>query len=91
MKIKIFNVKNCCGRTSILLKSDSTISESMVEKFISLGFNSSDVFLKSGILYVSNDDLSLMGSFGATNLQVGCKKSNCEELIKNLESKLEDF
>ncbi len=63
----------------------------MIDKFISMGFTSSEKFLKSGILYVSNNELSLTGALGSNNLQMGCKVQDCESIIQKMQEQLQDL
>ncbi len=91
MKTKLFEVKGCCGRSSTLIKLDQSVSEGMLEEFTRLGYKQSPIFLKSGILYVEGDDLTLTGSFGSNNLQAKCKVPNCKEVLDNLIKILENF
>lgn len=91
MKIKLFEVKSCCGKSSTLMKLDRSISNEMLEKLTQLGYKQSPIFLKSGILYVDGEDLTLTGSFGSNNLQARCKKENCKEILSNFEEQFKDF
>lgn len=91
MKIQIFKSNSCCGRKSILVKCDKVLSKEMIDKFVSLGFTSSEIFLKSGLLYFSSSELSLTGAIGSNNFQLGCKIANCDDVIKNLENQLKDY
>jgi Ni,Fe-hydrogenase I small subunit len=91
MNIKKFEVKSCCGKSSTLLKTDKPVSKDFLQKLISLGYTPSEMFLKSGILYVDSDELTLTGSIGSNNLQAKCKKENCNEILSRFENSVADF
>ena len=84
MDVEKFSVKTCCGKMSILFKLNGTISEDLLNKFKSNGYIESPILTKAGILYVDNSEASLTGAFGSNNLQIKCKKDNCEENFANL-------
>lgn len=91
MKIKFFEVKSCCGKSSTLLKLDKTVSEDMLNRLVSLGYKPNQIFFKSGILYVEREDLTLTGSMGSNSLQARCRKQNCKEVFSNFEEEMKDF
>lgn len=91
MNIEKFSIKGCCGKTSILLKIDSTISHQLLNSLKSEGYVESPVLTKSGILYVDNAEAILTGTFGSNSLQIKCKKDNCEEIVSKIEKLLQNI
>jgi hypothetical protein len=86
MKYKKFNIQSCCGKTSIIYQIGKAISFELITFFETNGFKESKNFTKSGILYVQNSDLVITGAFGSDKLQVKCKKTNCDEILSNIEN-----
>lgn len=86
MKAQRFNLKACCGGTSIIFKTDTPITESTLKSLISFGFNEVNHFTKCGILYADNSDFIVTGPFGSDRLQVKCKKPDCNQKISDFEA-----
>ena len=91
MKIEKFSVKSCCGKTAVLFKMDACISEDFLNTLKKSGYIEAPYLTKAGILYVDNDYAILTGTFGSNNLQVKCRKDNCEETIDNIEKYLQQL
>lgn len=85
MKAERFDIKACCGKTSIIFKVDQPLSKNHLEKLISLGFKEAAHFTQAGILYADNSDLIVTGPFGSDRLQVKCKKADCSQKINDFE------
>jgi hypothetical protein len=85
MKIERFLIKACCGKTSLILKTDRPIDKSFITFLTNKGFSERTHFTVAGILYVENSDLIITGPMGADKLQIKCKKDNCKELLNNFE------
>lgn len=90
MKIDRFNVQACCGKTSIIFKTDQPLSIKHIEGLISNGFKEHAHFTKAGIMYVDNSDFILTGPLGSDRLQVKCVSVNCEKEPQKLND-LEDL
>lgn len=88
MKIERFSIQACCGRTSIIFKTDRPLNKSHIEDFSKLGFTEHKHFTQAGILYVDNIDFILTGPLGSDRLQVKCKIVNCEPKVNDLEKTL---
>jgi len=89
MKTERYTVQACCGKTSVILKTDTPLTIEHLRKLVELGFNESKHFTQAGILYADNSDFILSGPLGSDRLQIKCKKSGCEEKIPDLEAQLE--
>ena len=88
MKAEKFIIKACCGKTSIVFKTDTTITKNTLNSLIRLGFVESAHLTKAGILYVDNLDFIVTGPFGSDRLQVKCKRSDCNQKINEFEELL---
>lgn len=88
MKAQRFTIQACCGRTSIIFKTDTPITSNTLKSLIKLGFIETEHFTKAGILYVDNMDFIITGPLGSDRLQVKCKKSDCNEKINDFENLL---
>lgn len=88
MKIIRHTIQACCGRTSMIFKTDQPISKKTLESLVLIGFKESPQFTKAGILYVDNLDLIITGPFGSDRLQVKCKNSDCAKKINDFEELL---
>jgi ribosomal protein S8 len=91
MKIEKFSVKSCCGKMAVLFKMNTCISEDFLNILKKSGYIESPYLTKSGILYVDDSNAILTGTFGSNNLQVKCKKDNCDDIINNIEKFLEQL
>ena len=80
MKIEKHLIQACCGRTSIIYKTGSPITESVLEQLKTEGFTIAEHFKKAGILYADNKDFILTGPIGTNRLQVKCKTKNCDNI-----------
>jgi hypothetical protein len=88
MKVERFTVQACCGRTSIIFKTDQPISKIHLEGLVSRGFNEHGHFTQAGILYADNSDFIVTGPIGSDRLQVKCKTADCEKRLNDLEALL---
>lgn len=88
MKAEKFVVQACCGKTSIMFKTDTPITTNTLKSLVNLGFIEAQHFTQSGILYVDNQDLIITGPIGSDRLQVKCKKSNCNQKVQEFEALL---
>lgn len=91
MKTERFSVQSCCGKTAIILKTDTPLSIEHLKKLVSLGFIEAKHFTQAGIIYADNSDFILSGPIGSDRLQVKCKKSGCEDKISDLEAQLQQI
>jgi hypothetical protein len=85
MKVERFTVQACCGRKSLIFKTNRSITKSDIEGLVGLGFVESPNFTKAGILYVDNPDLIVTGPIGSDRLQVKCKMLDCSEKVNDFE------
>lgn len=88
MKLERFVVQACCGRSQIIFKIDTPITQSILDFLKSNGFSEAEHFTKVGILYADNLDLIVTGPFGADRLQVKCKKADCDQNLNYFEELL---
>lgn len=88
MLITKYIVQACCGKTSVIFKTDQPLDKNHISSLIKLGFVNHDHFQKAGILYVDNLDFIMTGPLGANKLQVKCKTMNCDQKIDELEALL---
>ena len=91
MKIEKFDIKSCCGKTSLIFKVDRPLTKNHLDFLILNGFKESKHFTNAGILYVDNSDFILNGPLGCDRLTVTCKanKAECTQKINNLEELLQ--
>jgi hypothetical protein len=85
MKTERFTVQSCCGKTSVILKTDEPLTAEHLKGLVALGFNEAKHFTQAGILYADNMDLIVTGPFGSDRLQIKCKNANCEQKISDFE------
>lgn len=88
MIVTRFTVQACCGKTSIIFKTDQPLDKKHLDKFATLGFNVHGHFTQAGILYVDNADYIITGPIGSNRLQVKCKTNQCEQKLNDLEGLL---
>lgn len=88
MKAERYDIKACCGKTSIIFKIDQPLSKIHLAQLVSLGFTEFPHFTTAGILYADNSDLIVTGPFGSDRLQVKCKKSDCSQKVNDFEGLL---
>jgi len=91
MKVKKFTVQACCGRISIIFKTDQPISKHHLVKLVSFGFKEHSHFTQAGILYVDNSDFIITGPIGSDRLQVKCKIADCNQKTNDLEILLQQL
>ena len=89
MKTERFTVQACCGKTSVILKTDTPLTIEHLRELVDLGFTESKHFTQAGLLYADNLDLIVSGPLGSDRLQIKCKKADCEKKIADLEAQLE--
>ncbi len=89
MKTERFSVQACCGKTAVILKTDTPLSIEHLKALVDLGFTESKHFTQAGLIYADNSDFILSGPLGSDRLQVKCKKAGCEDKIPDLEAQLE--
>lgn len=85
MKVERFTVQACCGRTSIIFKTDTPLSQSHLDELVRVGFIEHTHFTKAGIIYVDNLDFIVTGPIGSDRLQVKCKIADCSQKLNDLE------
>ncbi len=88
MKIEKYTIQACCGRTSVIFKTDQPLSANHILELIKIGYVEHKHFTQAGILYVDNSDFILTGPIGSDRLQVKCKILNCETKLNELEKVL---
>ncbi len=91
MKINKHSIQSCCGKTTIIFKTDCPLDKTHLEFLKSKGFRESTHFTKAGILYVDNLEFTLTGPFGSDRLTVNCKRidAECNQKINDLENLLQ--
>jgi len=88
MKVERFTVQACCGRTSLIFKTDQPLTKTILDQLVSMGFKEAVHFTKAGILWVDNMDLIVTGPLGSNKLQVKCKKADCSQNLNEFEDLL---
>lgn len=88
MKVEKFTVNACCGKTSVIFKTDEPLAKKHLESLIRLGFIEHAHFTKAGILYADNKDLIVTGPFGSDKLQLKCKNAACNQKVNEFEELL---
>lgn len=91
MQIERHTVQACCGKTSLIFKTDRPIMPNDVQALVDLGFTESAHFTKAGILYVDNSDLIITGPIGSDRLQVKCKILDCTQKVNDFEVLLQQL
>lgn len=91
MNFKRVDIKACCGKQSTIYELGKTLSLELINSFSAIGFTELQKFTKAGILYIQNDLFILTGPIGSVQLQVKCRKNNCEEHLKTLEAIFENM
>jgi hypothetical protein len=88
MKVERFKIQACCGKTSLIFKTDEPLDKAFMSYLVGLGFIEQEHFTVAGILYVTNKELILTGPFGSNRLQVTCKGDNCTQIVNDFENLL---
>ena len=88
MEIEKIYFKSCCGGEGTILKLSSPISKDLLNALKQQSYVESEVFTRSGILYVDNKQLTVTGAFGSNKLQLKCKSKDCNQIINQLEELL---
>lgn len=91
MKVERFTVKACCGKTSLIFKTDQPLTPAHLSALVKLGFAEAPHFTKAGILYADNSDLIVTGPFGSDKLQVQCKLKDCTQKLNDFEALLQQM
>ena len=91
MKVQRFSIRACCGRMSMIFKTDQSLTKEHLVALVDLGFTETEQFTKAGILYVDNSDFIITGPFGSNKLTVKCKHAECTEKLNNLEVLLQQL
>lgn len=78
MKVERFDIKSCCGKTSVILKTDRPLTSAHIQFLVDHGFKEQLKFTQAGLLYVDNPDFILNGPLGSDRLTVKCRKNNAE-------------
>ena len=91
MKVDRFTVQSCCGKTSLILKTDRPIDKKLLEFLVSKGFIEFGHFTQVGILYADSSELIVTGPIGSNRLQVKCKKTDCALILNDFEVLLQQM
>jgi hypothetical protein len=89
MKVEKFTIQSCCGRMSIIFKTDQPLTKVHLAGLVKVGFNEHQHFTKAGILYADNSDFIVTGPIGSDRLQVKCKAAECDQKLNDLEALLQ--
>ncbi len=85
MKIEKHTIQACCGRKSVIFKTDQPLNARHILELTKIGYVEHKHFTQAGILYVDNSDFILTGPLGSDRLQVKCKIINCDPKLDELE------
>jgi len=91
MKVERFTVQSCCGKASIIFKTDQPLSQVHLNGLIQRGFTEHTHFSKAGIIYADNLDFIVTGPIGTDRLQVKCKRADCSQKLNDLEVLLQQL
>ena len=91
MRAERYSVQACCGKTSLIFKTDRPILPADIQSLVNFGFTEATHFTKAGILYVDNSDLIITGPIGSDRLQVKCKVGDCDKKINDFEVLLQQL
>lgn len=91
MKIEKFTIQSCCGKTSIIFKTDQALTKLHLAALVKAGFKEHQHFTQAGILYADNLDFIVTGPLGSNRLQVKCKASDCIQKLNDLEVVLQQL
>lgn len=91
MKIERYTIQACCGKKSIIFKTDQPLTKIVLDKLVTLGFTEATHFTKAGILYADNLDFIVTGPLGSDRLQVKCKKADCDQKLNDFEVLLQSL
>jgi len=93
MQIEKFDIKSCCGKKSIIFKTDRPLTKNHIDFLVQKGFKETSHFTKAGILYVDNSDFILNGPLGSNRLTVKCRRNEaeCNQKINDLEGLLQQM
>jgi len=88
MKTERINFKSCCGGDGVFIKLDAPITINLLNLLKQQNYIESEMFTRSGILYMDNQSLTLTGAFGSNKIQIKCKIKNCTPALDELEKLL---
>lgn len=91
MKVERFTVQACCGKSSVIFKTDTPLSKAHLDGLVLHGFTEHAHFTQAGIIYVDNLDFILTGPIGSNRLQVKCKLADCSQKLNDLEVLLQQL
>ena len=81
-------IKGCCGNKTFVFELSQPIEKTWLDAFKSSGYQTSEIYTKSGMLYAVRQGLVVSGPFGGTKLQVKCSSANASLLLDHLENTL---
>lgn len=89
MKVERFLIQACCNKKQIVFKLDRPLDKALLDVLkSSAGFTEHENFTKAGMLYADNPDLIISGPFGGDRINVRCKKTDCDQILKDFEALL---
>jgi len=91
MKVERHTISACCGKASLVFKTDRPISQNDIVKLSALGFKEAVHFTKAGILYMENSDIIATGPIGSDRLQIKCKINDCQTKVNDFETLLQQL
>jgi hypothetical protein len=80
-----------CGNSQIILQTGGPLLKNHIVKFTNSNYKQNESYIKSGILYLENDDLIMMGPLGSNRMQIKCKRKDCDKSISQIESIIKDI
>lgn len=91
MLVTRYTIQTCCGKASLIFKTNQFITKQHLDKLVSFGFKEHSHFTKAGILYVDNSEFIITGPIGSDRLQVKCKITDCNQKLNDLEMLLQQL
>jgi hypothetical protein len=81
-------IKSCCGNKTFVFELDIPVGKDWINTFKANGYQTSELYTKSGVLYACRAGLTVNGPFGGTKLQVKSSSANSNVLLDHLENTL---
>lgn len=91
VKKTLLNSRCNCTKAQIILETDFSLDKNHLQYFTLNNFNESKSYTNVGILYIEDANLTAMGPFGSSRLQIKCKNDNCDASLANLENILRNI
>ncbi len=78
-------IEACCGQKQLTIKFNGSLFKSHIEIFVKEGFTVQERFVKSGILFLDDENISASCPFGQNELHIKCKNKDCLDSVSKIE------